>query len=204
MNNLHRNIAFPEQLVDHHQDYIFGLIKKYNLSFNEHKFEHYKFPSSELPANFVNWFEKEFVNLYIKDWEIFYSPPGRLMGIHSDGFYPFIDFIKLNYVYQGNNSLMKWYKLKNNVILEKKFNKHLVSTTPLNYEQTDFVFQAPIGLPSLVNVGVPHSVDNVKNIQGRWCISLIPNFKNNVGRNLPTTRVMFDEALDIFKKYIQD
>lgn len=203
MNKYHQTLNLPATLVVNENIIAFmaPLLHRYCLKFNPDEHNHYKLPVDAIPGNFVEWFNSAFPDLFIKDWEIFYTPPKNILPIHSDGYQPFIDFTKLNFVYNGGSSVMQWFKLKEEVPLDSDTNKNNTSYTFIKPEQVDCVHEAQIGTPSLVNVGVPHGIDNSDNNAGRWCICLIPNFKDSKKRSTP--RVLFNEALDLFKGYIQ-
>lgn len=201
MNNVHRHLSFPVNLIDAHSVYLLNLIQKHNKEFDPIKHGHYRFPLEEIPAEFIDWFNATFADIYIKDWEVFYTPAGNVLPIHSDGFQPFVDFVKLNFVYDGDRSTMHWFKLKEELELTSDTNHNKTSYTFIKPEDVDEIYKAEIGTPSLVNVGVPHGIDNKQNTNGRWCICLIPNYRDSSNRESP--RVLFNEALDIFKGYIQ-
>ena len=201
MNSVHRHLLFPVNFIDNHSTYLLDLISKYNMEHNASNHGHYRFPLNEIPGNFNNWFHETFKNIFIKDWEIFYTPPGSILPIHSDGYQPFVDFIKLNYVFDGSRSTMDWYQLKNEQQLESDVNDLKTPYTFVDIDKVNLIYQAEISTPSLVNVGQLHGIDNKQNTNGRWCICLIPNYRDSGNRETP--RVLFNEALEIFKGYIQ-
>ena len=112
MNNLHRYINFPIELFNDPIPEIKSLFKKHSMSFDKNNLGHFRLPLKEIPREFNLWFHESFPSLYIKDWEVFYIPTGEKLPIHSGGIQRFINFIKFNYVYDGENSLMSWYELE--------------------------------------------------------------------------------------------
>lgn len=111
------------------------------------------------------------LNLSIRHAEAFYTPPGRFTSIHVDGNY-FDNHVKLNWVYGAPGAKMHWYVLKENV--EPEIYNTVIDTKALFFkkENVDLVWSADIGLPSLVNVGGPHNIEN-NTTEGRWCLSLV-------------------------------
>ena len=169
MNNYHRFISFPVDLLKEDPvNFLMGLIKKYDYPFEADKNLHYRFPLSDMPVEFSSWFNKTFDPVYLKDWEIFYTPPGGGLVIHSDGYLPFLNYTKFNFVYDGDNSLMKWYELKEGEVLDEAIpNTYSRMYTAIRPEQVDFKYESNIGVPSLVDVGSPHGIDNSANTKGR-------------------------------------
>lgn len=200
MNTVHRHIKFPIDIFTHPVLDIKTLIKEYNVELNEDTLCHFRFPLSAIPNEFNDWFHKQYPDLYIKDWEVFYTPAGHQLPIHSDGFKPFIDFIKFNYVYNGDNSTMSWYELIDDSDLQADRTGINTSYTAISPENVKLIHQCNIGTPSLINAGVAHGVDNSNNEKARWCVCLIPCYRNP--KEGETSRIVFQDALSIFESYI--
>jgi hypothetical protein len=204
MDNYHRYLNFPE-LVPNND--VLQFISEMGITEADAKrlihvgVGYLKVPIDKLPKSFTEWFESAFDNLCIGDCEIFYTPPGAKHPPHSDGFYPFIDLVKINYVFDNNDAMMHWHQLPKDYVIDATYTGYKTTVTYVPESDTTIAHSAKIEKPSLVNVGVPHSVDNSSNEQGRWCICLFPNYKNVEGR--VTKRVLFNEALEIFKGYVQ-
>ena len=199
MNSYHRHLSFPVNLVESSiVDFINTVVGDID-SATEIKNKgvgYLKLPVDKLPKKFIEWFETTFDNLCIGDCELFYTPAHAEHPMHSDGYQPFIDFVKINYVFGGDNSLMHWYTLPDNYVIEKENTVYNTTVTYIPTIAGNRVYSAKIGQPSLVNVGQPHSVDNSTNSNDRWCICLFPNYKK------PGGRVLFNDAVNIFKDYI--
>lgn len=201
MNKAHRYINFPQKLFDNPISDLQKLILKHEIKFNKHEMGHFRFPLNEISEKYNSWFHKEFPDIFIKDWEVFYTPPGGILPIHSDGVQPFIDFIKFNYVYDGEKSIMSWYELKKDIKLNSDQTGINTSYTPINENQVNLIYESNMIKPSLINAGKPHGMSNSDNDKGRWCVCLIPCYKNKI--NNGTSRIEFKDALSIFSKYIE-
>ena len=202
MNSVHRYIEFPVDFFTNPISDIQALVEKHNIDFDKDTLGHFRLPLSEIPNAFNQWFHEEYPDLFIKDWEVFYTPAGKQLPIHSDGFKPFIDFIKFNYVYNGENSVMSWYELIEDIDLESDRTGINTSYTSIEPDQVNRIYQCNIGVPSLINAGAPHGVDNSENSYGRWCVCLIPCYRTP--REGDTSRIIFDDALSIFGNYINE
>lgn len=131
-------------------------------------------------------------NIKVFFFETFFLLPDNREVIHIDHLSG--DYVKLNYVYYGNNSKMNWYKPKDEI-------KKSISTTPIgtkfisyNKNEVDLLHSQSVGFPGLVQVGIPHSITNPED--KRLCISLVLH-------NLKCKRLTMNESLEIFKEYIE-
>lgn len=124
-------------------------------------------------------------------FETFFMLPSNNSTVHVDQTAG--DYVKINYVYYGDNSFMNWYKPKDGIVKLPKITA--IGTEFLSYEENEveLLHSQEIGFPSLVQVGVPHSITNPKD--NRLCISLVLHSMKN-------KRLTMDEALAIFKDYI--
>lgn len=128
----------------------------------------------------------EFVNLlaarglYASHIALFHTPPHRLLPIHTDT-YIIPHFAKLNFVYGAKGSRMVWHRLKPGYKIvpqvtddQKKYRTPTgsnVAYVGVPSSECFPVASAQIGTPTLVDVGVPHSVLNSTR-EHRWCISI--------------------------------
>lgn len=126
------------------------------------------------------------LNIYISRAELFYIPQRCKLPIHID-LERFSSIVKLNWVI--GNGEMVWWKPNNE--------KFKYETTPINtkyllFEENDCteIYKEQIGWPSLVNVGLPHSVDNSAYDTPRWCIS------HNIHCIATKRQLEWDEAVD--------
>jgi len=124
-------------------------------------------------------------DLFIPKAEVFYIPPGESLPIHVDSDKFSMD-CKLNWVFGGGQML--WFKPNEDVPLR-------YHTTPIgskyllfNIDDCVQVYQEDIGVPSLVNVGIPHSVRNDTDAS-RWCIS------HNIGCVQQGRQIQWHEAV---------
>lgn len=134
--------------------------------------------------------------IYISFIEVFTQwRPFTLPFIHIDD-KGSDDISKLNWVFGGNDSYHRWYKIKDK-IPGKPFSTDL-STSALAFAESQveeilhthhrnphpFIFQA----------GVPHSVTNGK--EDRSCVSMIPRWMDT------NKRLTFQEAVDALSDYL--
>jgi hypothetical protein len=93
---------------------------------------------------------------------------------------------------------MKWWELKNPTA-PLKYKLTPIGTRYLHFEEDECieVASAVIGQPSLVNVGVPHSVDN-RGCDARWCLSYV--IWDLEKRDI----LQWDDALIKLSKYIDN
>lgn len=154
----------------------------------------FPFNYSELDHQFINLLAS--LGLVMSHGEMFYTPPNTQMPIHvDDGIYG-TNRCKINWVFGADGSVMEWWRAKD-------------ETQPLNYQTTPIgttyilfdtiecekIHSAEIHGPTLVNSGVPHSVNNCTN-QGRWCMSF------NIAHATTRVPIQWDEAIVIFKDFI--
>jgi hypothetical protein len=135
------------------------------------------------------------LNLTIRSAAIFYTAPFSFTGIHVDlgGQVIVGDYTKLNYVFGGKNSVMCWWKKKDNIsnILTKTLpNRSYIS---FSVDQVDLIDKQQVNFPSIVQVGVPHNIENFE--EPRYCISLA--LEKHCG-----TRLTMAESIEIFKDYL--
>jgi len=146
--------------------------------------------------------------------EAFYtSPNGGSIIIHNDGGdTPGVDdCCKINFTWGSPDSTTRWYKIKDESKLIKKYSggddpryrvfsdKGIVPDIDISYslsaeiEDVDLVYEAVIDKPSLINNSQLHSTYNPSS-EHRWtlCFVLLEN-----GESL-----RFHRALEIFKDYI--
>ena len=125
--------------------------------------------------NALENFLKQF-NLSI-DWaEAFYTPPKGKLPIHLDKS-NFSNDVKLNWVF--GEGRMKWWMPKDSTSpLEVLKTDIKTSYILFNEQDCNCVWSEAVGKPSLVNSGIPHSVDNDSE-NGRWCLSYVIRHNNN-------------------------
>jgi hypothetical protein len=125
----------------------------------------------------ISKFDKRIVELLaecditISHTEVFYTPAQKSLAIHVDGA-KLSNITKLNWVWGGEGSRMLWWKPMDQSAMK-------IGTTPVgtpylyaDQKKCTMIESTKIGRPTLVNVGVPHSVLNMSN-SGRWCLSAV-------------------------------
>lgn len=152
------------------------------------------FKMSTVDKNLLRFLDA--LDLYVSHSEIFYTPPKGKLPIHVDHD-EFSNRCKLNWVFGAEGSRMIWWEKKPGV--ELKYHTTPIKTRYLMFDQADCIqlYSAEINQPSLVNVGVPHSVDNMTD-QGRWCMSYV------IGKKKDHTNLQWDEAQTIFNDYFEE
>jgi hypothetical protein len=132
------------------------------------------------------------VNVYIRSVELFYLNPNQTGGIHIDA--EGGDFVKINYVFGGEGSIMNWYTVKPEQI--PRFGVTPSNTFYWNWrpEQVDLIHSHVVKFPTLVQVGKPHQVNSAD--ECRLCVSIIIADKST-GKF-----IKFEDAYNIFKPFM--
>lgn len=128
--------------------------------------------------------------------ELFYTPSFSFTNIHADfgkGAIP-NDYIRLNYVFGGKNSLMYWWKPRPNV--SNPVNASKINSLYIGYKinEVDLIDEQQIQFPSIVQVGIPHNIRTFE--EPRHCLSLVLRKKHD------KTRLTMAESIEIFKDYL--
>lgn len=111
--------------------------------------------------------------------EIFYLPPNQSYDIHCDG-HEVDNKCKLNYIINGEDSIMYWYRTVDNNKIDSAYSKSNTRYLKLEKTNAEEICQATLINLNLVNVGDFHTVENGKN--DRWCISIVVGDKNTKDR----------------------
>jgi hypothetical protein len=142
---------------------------------------HVSIPEKEVNPELINFFENK--GLYLKNVDVFCSPPGFYLQIHIDGIALGTNICAINWQYcDEKGSYMQWWNPKpqfanKDIIKPENFieNSYKIKTTKYAYawtpEECNLVHTSEIGFPSLVNIGVPHSMKNSTKVN-RYAISL--------------------------------
>ena len=131
------------------------------------------------------------LNLTIGRVELFYNPPFRFSTIHLDDTGG--DYTKLNYVFGGKNSLMYWWKQKPNISNSAEINSTNSFYIDYKIDQVDLIDKQQVNFPSIVQVGIPHNIQNFE--EPRFCLSLVLKKQDN-------TRLTIAESIEMFKQYL--
>lgn len=128
--------------------------------------------------------------------EVFWKPAkDNSSAIHLDS--SFGDFTKINWIYLGKNSSMRWYRPlpgQGGVSRTTSIGTPYITFPP---EHVELVHQEELKNSYIVQAGVPHDVDNPD--QERFCFSMVCRYRNN-----QLLRPTMKESLEIFKPFITD
>jgi hypothetical protein len=153
---------------------------------------HYLIDIKYLSLEIRNFFDSK--NLTILMCESFYRRPHQLQlyQVHKDGM-NFTDVAKMNWVFQGEDSLMNWYT---STADQPNVNQTLYGTEYYYYNRDtlELVHSQRVGFPSLVQVGLPHDITTGD--EERLCVSIMLGNKNSY------EYIKFNDALTIFNDYI--
>lgn len=124
--------------------------------------------------------------------ETFFKTSEHCGGIHVDGNGG--DYTKLNWVFGGGDSKMCWYEPIDKTPKPKV--KTATGTSCISYsrDQVNEIEKTIIKNPTLIQVGVPHSVIDVT--EDRYCVSILYQNKNN---NMRPTML---RSIQTFKNYL--
>jgi len=131
----------------------------------------------EIPKEY--WDAKLLHLLYSVDLDIYFGtlfsrPSHTVQSIHTDG----EAFAKINFVYNGEGSLMHWYQPKVGVQGKIVTMKNGDFYTLYDKNECTRVWSVEPTSIGLTNAGVPHNVENNTNKQ-RWCISYHIQLRNS-------------------------
>ena len=137
-------------------------------------------------------FLKQF-QIVISRAEVFHTPAKAKLPIHVD-MEEFSNIVKLNWVIGGGE--MVWWKPKDNTVL--RHHTTPIGTKYLLFDESECneVYRQKVGWPSLVNAGVPHSVDNHTD-ESRWCIS------HNIHCSITGEQLQWQDAIKRFAEVAQ-
>ena len=199
MNNYHRYLNLPVALGCTVKE----LCERNNIHFDVSKFGtqqpfgHARIYREKLPPDFLAWFNS--IGVQLRVVEFFVIAPHSVLLPHSDALDYTNNIVKLNIVDGSERATMDWYTVNNPALVTEMttvVGTKYSMTLPTNLQP---VFSIPITKPSLLNVGAFHGVTNYTD-QERWCLSLSLSYINK--DNDDTTRILWDDALEIFKPYI--
>ena len=107
----------------------------------------------------------------IKNADVFCSPPGFELGIHVDGI-KLNNCVAINWAYcDEQGAMMQWWKPKSEeakvVTPSAEKSAYGITTTPYalgwQKDEVDFLAEVEVRQPTLVNIGIPHSMINKTN-----------------------------------------
>jgi hypothetical protein len=171
MNNFCYNILVD---FDINLDHINQIKKDNSNMVGVNSFQVYKTNVDKTLKLFLNHY-----NVGISFSEIFYTPPKSKMTIHNDSHGV---KTKLNWIFGADGSVMKWWKPKDGYTHNNE--KNAIGNDYISYNEDDCecLWTQEVGHPSIVNVAIPHSIDNPTD-DGRWCMSYVL-YNNDKKENL--------------------
>jgi hypothetical protein len=180
MNHYCNDLNFSFPVVKDTFDY-----KKYKGTY------HTSLTTDVFESKFVNLVDS--LNLKITWIELFYRGPSDLTGfdVHTDSMGG--DYVKLNWIFGGNNSIMQWYTVKEG--LEKEPSKTALGSKYLSFDisEVDLAHRQSVRFPSIIQAGSPHNVYNPT--EDRFCLSIMLRDKTT------NNRLTMAEAVELFKNY---
>lgn len=192
MNRYHRYLNLPFQIKPPH------LFEKCGEKIEHHYINHFECP--EMDA----FFRQFGLKCHLK--ECFYTAANSKIPIHTDA--PiYTDHVKINITWGPEEGVIQWWK--SDVVKQLKFTGGEYTNERHHNLWADekdctLLHQANTNRPSLVNVGVLHGTYNPTN-QGRWTLCFLPekiSVENR--RSLYDAYIQWDEAIEIFKDYIEE
>jgi len=156
------------------------------------KVKHFKLDKDKVLHNDLqNWFKLLKLEVFLV--EVFYTPPNKSGSIHIDSIGT--DYTKLNWQFGGKNSVMNWYSEITPNSRKKEITAIGSNTSILNEQDVTKVHSEGIKNPSLIQVAVPHNIDNFS--EDRWVVSVVYKYPITFYR-----RPTWAESLLIFKEYL--
>lgn len=133
-------------------------------------------------------------NLEIVLCEAFYRKPTDIKhdAIHKDAMH-ITDATKINWVFDGHDSLMNWYEPVTPVY---NISRSQIGVEYIYYDRSNLnlVHSQTVGFPSLVQVGMPHDI--TMGLADRLCISTF--FKQKGSKEY----ISFSNAIELFSEYL--
>ena len=150
---------------------------------------HTRIPISDINPDLISLIDR--LDLKVLLAELFYTTPRTITGIHIDVVGG--DYTKLNYIFDGKDSLMMWYKPKDNIV--KSISKTAINTRYISYasHEVEMIDKQSVKFPSIIQAGIPHNVINYS--EPRWCLSIVLVKQNG-------ERLTMKESINIFNKYV--
>ncbi len=152
---------------------------------------HSKINLENFNPSFINLLDA--LDLKITFAPVFYTLPLQDTIIHSDGNGHCQNFIKLNFVFDEEDSVMIWYKP---LVNKTEMQSTVINTPYISYQEheAEEIHRQSLNGCSLVQVAVPHRVKAFS--KPRYSISLTLWKKEN------NTAVTMEEGIEIFKDYL--
>jgi hypothetical protein len=184
-NKYHRYLNLPFEIIPPEE------FKKHGNIIRHHYINRIPFPQVD------EWFHSLNLKCHLK--ECFYTPPHLKIPIHTDHA-SYTNHAKINLTWGPEEGVIQWWHSDN--VKERVISGGNKNTSEYHHnlwaEEKDctLLYEANTNRPSLVNVGVLHGTNNPTN-SGRWTICFVPTTLNE-------DFIHWDDALNIFKNYIED
>ena len=169
------------------------------------------------PTEVVEWLEN--LGLILGHVEIFYTPAGGEIPIHTDELY-LSNQIKFNTTWGPEDGKIIWWEGDKEKVetlvnyLDDDVYDRFGEKTVTNFSDRENgvvvvlpkkedcvkVFEASTNRTSMVNVGQLHSTSSPKE-SGRWTLCFVPHRYNP--RTMESDYIQWDEALEIFDDYLE-
>ena len=141
------------------------------------------------------------VGIYVTHGEIFYTPPHGKLPIHVD-LHEFSNNCKLNFIFGAEGSKMIWWDKKTDINLRFVYTPIGTKYIMLDEDECIPIHSAEIKQPSLVNVGILHSINNTTD-EGRWCMSYTLRHIKYRNQTTNLKDLQWDEACILFGEYFK-
>jgi hypothetical protein len=157
--------------------------------------------------DYNDWLHHDFIDFFqdtfnFKPWCLFFIAPANYeMVIHTDGYVTSDSYQMhswaINYVWNGENSVMRWYKSKT-VFFQKSVDLSPASTDHQRWtkDQVELLDSATICDSHIVRTDIPHDVYNYDRHKSRYCLSV----RSDVS---PKNKFSYRHALKLFKNLIK-
>ena len=157
------------------------------------KTRHFKLDKNEvLTDDLQNWFTSLKLEIFLV--EVFYTLPNQIGTIHIDSVGG--DYTKLNWQFGGKDSVMNWYSETTPNSRKKTMTAIGSNSISFDNDTVTKVHTQAIQNPSLVQVGVPHNIENFS--EDRWVVSVV--YKYPIVNYI--IRPTWDKSILIFNDYL--
>ena len=102
------------------------------------------------------------------------------------------DYIKLNWIYKGSNSIVNWYEPIDNTIKPANVVSREYEFIKYDKSEVKLLHSQHINMSSIIQVGIPHNIINYSD--PRECLSMVLCLNGN--------RITMAESIELFKNYI--
>jgi hypothetical protein len=155
-------------------------------------YKHYKLELDAVNPEMISFLKSLGIGILMV--EVFFTPPFLKRGIHIDTAHGG-DITKLNWIYCQGENIMNWYKTKEGV--QRIVKATPVSTSFVSYEANEVELihtEKIINSNVIVQVGIPHNVQNLKYPRWATCFTIC--------KLQDRSRITVEEAHLLFKDYI--